>query len=214
MAKHARDERQALCDLLSEVGPDAPTLCAGWRTRHLAAHLVLRERRPDVGPGLVFGGSFARHTARVTEHLAGRPDWDRLVGRLRSGPPAVLRPVDDPMNLIEFFVHHEDVRRAVDGWTPRVLADDVGDALWRFQRGRTSMQVRQIRDVDLSIARPGHDPVTVGRRRSPEAGRPVTVTGEPGELALYFFGRRNHAVVDLTGDDDGVAEVRSATFGL
>jgi uncharacterized protein (TIGR03085 family) len=118
------------------------------------------------------------------------------------------------MNLIEFFVHHEDVRRAVDGWTPRVLAGDVGDALWRFQRGRTSMQVRQIRDVDLSIARPGQDPVTVGRRRSSEAGRPVMVTGEPGELALYFFGRRNHAVVDLTGDDDGVAEVRSATFGL
>ena len=118
------------------------------------------------------------------------------------------------MNLIEFFVHHEDVRRAVDGWTPRVLAGDVGDALWRFQRGRTSMQVRQIRDVDLSIARPGQDPVAVGRRRSAEAGRPVMVTGEPGELALYFFGRRNHAVVDLIGDDDGVAEVRSATFGL
>ena len=214
MAKHAHDERQVLCDLLSEVGPDAPTLCAGWRTRHLAAHLVVRERRPDVGPGLVLGGSFARHTARVTERLAGRPEWDRLVGRLRSGPPAVLRPVDDPMNLIEFFVHHEDVRRAVDGWTPRILADDVSDALWRFQRGRIPMQVRQVRDVDLSIARPGHDPVAVGRRRSSEAGRPVTVTGEPGELALYFFGRRDHAVVDLIGDDDGVAEIRSATFGL
>ena len=90
MAKHAHDERQVLCDLLSEVGPDARTLCAGWRTRHLAAHLVLRERRPDVGPGLVLGGSFARHTARVTERLAGRSEWDRLVGRLscqlRAGP--------------------------------------------------------------------------------------------------------------------------------
>ena len=214
MAKHARDERQVLCDLLSEVGPDAPTLCAGWRTRHLAAHLIVRERRPDVAPGLVLGGSFARHTARVTERRAGRPDWDRLVGRLRSGPPAVLRAVDDPINLIEYFVHHEDVRRAVDGWTPRVLAGEVDDALWRFQRGRIPMQVRQIRNVDLSIARPGHDPVTVGRRRSSEAGRPVVVTGEPGELARYFFGRRNHAVVELTGDDDGVAEVRSATFGL
>jgi len=214
MAKHARDERQVLCDLLSEVGPDAPTLCAGWRTRHLAAHLIVRERRPDVAPGLVLGGSFARHTARVTERRAGRPDWDRLVGRLRSGPPAVLRAVDDPINLIEYFVHHEDVRRAVDGWTPRVLAGEVDDALWRLQRGRIPMQVRQIRNVDLSIARPGHDPVTVGRRRSSEAGRPVVVTGEPGELALYFFGRRNHAVVELTGDDDGVAEVRSATFGL
>ncbi|MBH98977.1 MAG: TIGR03085 family protein [Acidimicrobiaceae bacterium] len=214
MAKHAHDERQVLCDLLTEVGPDAPTLCAGWATRHLAAHLVLRERRPDIGPGLVFGGVFARHTASATERLAGRLDWDRLVGRLRAGPPAVLRPVDDPMNLIEFFVHHEDVRRAVDGWEPRILSDECGDALWRFQRGRIPMQVRRIRDVDLSIARPGRDPVAVGRQRSAEPGRPVVVTGDPGELALYFFERRNHAVVELTGDADGVAEVRSATFGL
>jgi len=125
-----------------------------------------------------------------------------------------LRPVDDPMNLIEFFVHHEDVRRAVDGWEPRILSDECGDALWRFQRGRIPMQVRRIRDVDLSIARPGRDPVAVGRRRSAEPGRPVVVTGDPGELALYFFERRNHAVVELTGDADGVAEVRSATFGL
>ena len=214
MAKHAHDERQVLCDLLTEVGPDAPTLCAGWATRHLAAHLVLRERRRDIGPGLGFGGVFARHTASATERLAGRLDWDRLVGRLRAGPPAVLRPVDDPMNLIEFFVHHEDVRRAVDGWEPRILSDECGAALWRFQRGRIPMQVRRIRDVDLSIARPGRDPVAVGRRRSAEPGRPVVVTGDPGELALYFFERRNHAVVELTGDADGVAEVRSATFGL
>ncbi|GIT46014.1 MAG: hypothetical protein Ct9H300mP12_05990 [Acidimicrobiales bacterium] len=77
------------------------------------------------------------------------------------------------------------------------------------------MQVRQIRNVDLSIPRaPGHDPVTVGRRGASEAGRPVVVTGEPGELALTSSDAKNHAVVELTGDDDGVAEVRSATFGL
>jgi uncharacterized protein (TIGR03083 family) len=43
----ARAERAALCDLFDEVGPDAPTLCAGWTTRDLAAHLVIRERRAD-----------------------------------------------------------------------------------------------------------------------------------------------------------------------
>ena len=43
----ARDERIALCDLLDETGPEAPTLCEGWRTLDLAAHLVLREHRPD-----------------------------------------------------------------------------------------------------------------------------------------------------------------------
>src|SRR5882762_622635 len=36
-------ERRELCDLFLELGPDAPTLCEGWTTLDLAAHLVLRE---------------------------------------------------------------------------------------------------------------------------------------------------------------------------
>ena len=47
----AQSERHALCDLMDEVGPDAPTLCGGWTAAHLAAHLVVRERRPATGPG-------------------------------------------------------------------------------------------------------------------------------------------------------------------
>ena len=39
---YASDERAALCILLDKTGPDAPTLCEGWRTSDLAAHLVLR----------------------------------------------------------------------------------------------------------------------------------------------------------------------------
>ncbi|MGD0448569.1 MAG: maleylpyruvate isomerase family mycothiol-dependent enzyme [Candidatus Dormibacteria bacterium] len=41
-------ERRELCDLLIQVGPDAPTLCEGWTTSDLAAHLVLRERFPSL----------------------------------------------------------------------------------------------------------------------------------------------------------------------
>jgi uncharacterized protein (TIGR03083 family) len=58
---HARDERTALCDLLTELGPDQPTLCAGWQTGDLAAHLVLREHRPDAGAG-VLGGPLSGYT--------------------------------------------------------------------------------------------------------------------------------------------------------
>ena len=43
---YAQDERAALAALLHETGPDGPTLCEGWQTRDLVAHLVLRERRP------------------------------------------------------------------------------------------------------------------------------------------------------------------------
>ena len=35
----AQSERQQLCDLFEEVGPDQDTLCEGWTTAHLAAHL-------------------------------------------------------------------------------------------------------------------------------------------------------------------------------
>src|SRR5215467_11727435 len=66
---YARDERAALCALFDETGPQAPTLCAGWRTADLAAHLVLRERRPDAAVGIL-GGPLARHTQRVNQALA------------------------------------------------------------------------------------------------------------------------------------------------
>jgi len=205
----AQAERAALCDLLLEVGPDAPTLCAGWTTTDLAAHLMVRDRRPDVGPGLILSGPFARHTARVTRRAAERVPFEHLVTRIRSGPPWPIRLVDGPVNLVEYFVHLEDVRRAVDGWAPRSGLDDLQDALWPFQKSGTKLRTRRVQDVGLSIARPGGQPVAV---RS--GSRQVTATGDPGELALFFFGRRDRSRVDLTGDPDGVNEVRTAPIGF
>ncbi len=205
----AQAERAALCDLLLEVGPDAPTLCAGWTTTDLAAHLMVRDRRPDVGPGLILSGPFARHTARVTRRAAERVPFEHLVTRIRSGPPWPIRLVDGPVNLVEYFIHLEDVRRAVDGWAPRSGLDDLQDALWPFQKSGTKLRTRRVQDVGLSIARPGGQPVAV---RS--GSRQVTATGDPGELALFFFGRRDRSRVDLTGDPDGVSEVRTAPIGF
>ena len=47
MTHLAELERAALCDTLEAVGPDVPTLCDPWTTAELAAHLVIRDRRPD-----------------------------------------------------------------------------------------------------------------------------------------------------------------------
>ena len=49
----AKDERSALCDLLDRVGPDAPTLCAGWDAHALTAHLWIRETDPVGVSGMV-----------------------------------------------------------------------------------------------------------------------------------------------------------------
>ncbi|RQX24838.1 TIGR03085 family protein, partial [Micromonospora chalcea] len=53
MPRYARTEREALADLMLELGPDAPTVNEGWTTRDLAAHLLVRERRPDAAGGIL-----------------------------------------------------------------------------------------------------------------------------------------------------------------
>ncbi|HEY6426004.1 MAG TPA: TIGR03085 family metal-binding protein, partial [Acidimicrobiales bacterium] len=124
----AQQERSTLCDLFIELGPDAPTLCEGWVTADLAAHLVVRERRPDSGPGLVWP-RLAEYTDKVRRSVRDRTSWETLVETVRGGPPLLLRPVDGPMNTIEYFIHVEDVRRAQDGWEPRAISRELADAL-------------------------------------------------------------------------------------
>ena len=125
----AQQERATLCDLFVERGPDAPTLCEGWRTADLAAHLVVRERRPDSGPGIVWP-PLAGYTDKVRRAVRDRTPWETLVETVRRGPPLLLRPFDGPMNTIEFYIHGEDVRRAQEGWEPRTISPELGDALW------------------------------------------------------------------------------------
>ena len=48
---YAAASRAALVEALTAAGPGMPTLCAGWRTEHLAAHLALRDSSPTA-PGL------------------------------------------------------------------------------------------------------------------------------------------------------------------
>src|SRR5919112_5833467 len=127
MTRFARDERRALCDTLLSTGPDAPTLCEGWTTRDLAAHLVLRDRRPDaeLGRQVPF---LAGHAAAVRDGVRGT-EWTELVDLVRSGPPvwspARLGRLDEAMNTAEMFVHHEDVRRAQPEWSPRSLPEGL-----------------------------------------------------------------------------------------
>ena len=208
---HARRERLALCDLFERVGPDAPTLCEGWTAHDLAAHLVVRERRPDTAPGLVLGGPAARHTERVRAETRRTRPFPELVERIRSGPPFGLgraAALDDRMNLHEFFVHHEDVRRA-NGEGPRTGVDDLQDALWGLLRRSARMLLRRVRGVGVELARPGGGFLTA--RSGDRAAR---LTGEPAELVLYLFGRQAVAQVELSGDETAVAAVQASRLGV
>ena len=204
----AQRERSALVDTLRIVGPDAPTLCAGWTTRDLAAHLVVRERRLDATPGISIP-FLAGYTAKVPNQTARSSSWDDLVEMVASGPPiySPFRLLDSVANLGEMFIHHEDVRRAVDGWQPRVLDEPTVAALGR-QLGLLSRLTltKQPAPVILRTTA-GRQIARVGR------GDAVTVTGEPQELVLFVAGR-DAALVEFAGDPQAVAAVRAARRGL
>ncbi len=210
MRSTARLEREALCDLFLEVGPDAPTLAGSWTTRDLAAHLVVRERRPDAAAGIAVDAA-ARHGERVRLAEADRP-WPELVERVRSGPPVWspmrLTPIDDLANSVEFFVHHEDVRRARPGWTVRQLPVALGMALDNGLR-RMGWMLTRAAKVGI-VAEPEGRPSLHLHRGNPV----VTIRGPVGECVLYAYGRKDVARVTLHGPDAAVDQVRTARLGL
>lgn len=207
---HAQAERRALCDLFLEVGPDAPTLCGEWSTRDLAAHLVIRERRPDAALGILVPFAEA-HGEKVRRRTAEQP-WERLVEQVRSGPPALsptrLDAVDRLVNTSEFFIHHEDVRRARDGWSPRPVDPALDAALWETL-GRTAKL--GLRKAPTGVVIDTGD----GRRLTGKDAQPsVEVRGPVSELVLFTSGRQAHARVQLAGPDDAVEQLRKASLGI
>lgn len=203
-------ERAQLCLRLEELGPEAPTLCEGWTTADLAAHLVIRERNPVAAPGILLGDKVAP-LGRLTERAMRSEKakgYDRVVERVRSGPP--LGPFQIPglrtqINLVEYAVHHEDVRRA-NGMARRTGIDDLQDELWTLFVRLARFALRGVPDaVGVEVIRPG------GARRVVKRGeRVVQVTGEPLELLLWAYGRGAHAEVAFDGDPADVEAVRAA----
>jgi uncharacterized protein (TIGR03085 family) len=204
----AQRERAGLVDTLRAVGPDSPTLCEGWTTRDLAAHLVIRERRPDAALGIAIP-QLAGYTGRIQKRVAASTDWDDLVDMVASGPPiySPFKLLDPVVNVTEMFVHHEDVRRARPGWAPRALDSQTVSALERpltmiskITLAKSPARV-SLRTLDGKVlATGGH-------------GRPVTVTGQVGELLLFAFGR-DAVQVEFDGDTDAVAAVKAAKRGI
>lgn len=214
MRKYAQGERHALCDSALRLGPEAPTLCAGWTVRDLLAHLAMRERRPEaVGILLPQARDIAE---RTRARYALRP-FEDLVAMVRQGPhelsPFRLPAVDARVNLQEYFIHHEDVLRAqlphADESAVRGLDAGMQDALHEILPGAARLMLRHSRMRVAALSR-GRTPVQLVSPAEPLGA--VVVKGEPSEVLLYLSGRMSF--VDFDGDPDAINRFAAEPRGL
>ncbi|WP_449385279.1 TIGR03085 family metal-binding protein [Cellulomonas soli] len=204
--------RSQLADALAEAGPDAPTLCEGWQARHLAAHIILRENNAVVGAGLVVP-ALAANTERATEELAATGQSEGgfrdLVSRVATTPPPwhPMAWAGDAANVVEFFVHTEDVRRGSGHGEPRELDPGLVQALWAQLPRFAGLRARRT-GVGLVVVRPDG----VRRRlRAASAGHgSVVVRGEVGEVLLWLSGRGAAAHVHLEGAAEDLEALTAA----
>ena len=202
-------ERQALCDTLERVGPTAPTLCDPWSTAELAAHLVIRDSRPDLAAGMWLPPLAGRLDDAMAE-WATKP-WAELVHLVRSGPPpwspTRMPAVDNAVNLTEFFVHHEDILRGEGQVGPqREVSPRLERALWSQLTKSAKLMVRKL-DAGVVLVAPGYGRKAV---KGPTAAGTTVLTGAPGELVLALGGRLRVAEVALGGPDSAVEVARAA----
>jgi len=215
----AKAERAELCDLFQQVGPEAPTLCEGWDAHDLAVHLWIRETDPVGVTGMVakpLSGLFERRMAEIRQ----RWTFPELVDRVRRGPARLsvfaIPGVDEGANTTEFFIHHEDLRRAGDApQTSRVLDADVEEWMWRRLKLLARAWFRQV-PVGVVLERLG----SAGADGEPETIRAtggssiVTIVGTPSELMLVAHGRARVAEVKLVGEPTAIEALHASDLRI
>jgi uncharacterized protein (TIGR03085 family) len=205
----ARTERQAICDTFFASGPDAPTLCGSWTTGDLAAHLWVRDNELPAAAAIMM--SRERQAQLRMAEARSRLTFTAMVEEIRRGPrrlsPFRLPGVDERANALEFFVHHEDVRRAEPSpLPPRALAPGLQDELWLVVK-RSSRLLFRNAPFGVDLETPDGRILPVRRRRR------VTIVGEPGELLFWATGRTTAAHVQVLGDPADVARL-TARLGI
>jgi uncharacterized protein (TIGR03085 family) len=200
-------ERAALCDTLAQYGAEAPTLCEGWLTADLAAHLLAREKRPDAGPGILVPGPFAKHTQRVMDQYKAK-GYDVMVQELRHVPKLFRLGPMAALNVGENWIHHEDVRRA-NGQGARPADPEIDAILWNSLKAGSLIAKRKLKSVGLVLRTPE------GQERVVKQAEPlVTMVGAPGELVLFMSGRQESADVHLDGQPEAIALVKATKLGI
>ena len=138
--------------------------------------------------------------ARIT--VSTDPDgYAALVDTFAAGPSprSLMGRFDEALNLLEYVVHHEDLRRGSGPVPPRDLPTTEIDEIWRRARPILKRVYRKA-PVGVELA-------PDGRAVTPARSGPSTVSvpGPPVELILHAFGRRSAADVQVDGSSDDVS---------
>lgn len=196
---------------MRDLGPTAPTLCAGWTTADLAAHIAIRERRPDAALGIV-APFVASHTKSVMAKYSNKP-WKELLHLVEEGAPLWnplgLPNLDNAANLFEMFVHHEDVRRAIPEWKPRALHPELETALWERMAKNGKLMWRRAK-VGIVLDN-GSSQIVV--KKSPAGTGTVMISGTTADLVLLTYGR-NEIKVTYSGDENEVAVAKTTNCSV
>jgi uncharacterized protein (TIGR03085 family) len=204
-------ERHDLVTTLREAGPAAPTLCIGWDARTLLAHLIRRERSPLELIARAKVPGIAEHAEEAMVGYAKSHTFSDMLTTFDSGPPFYsvfsFGPTQEALNLLEYVIHHEDVRRAVGQAAPRTLDQERERAVLRRLRAFARFTMRSS-PVSVQFRTPDGASFQAGN-----GAHSVVVTGRPVELALVAFGRQPVAEVDYAGPAEAVAALVEARLG-
>ena len=197
----SKSERQGLVETLKALGPDAPTLCEGWLTKHLLAHLIMRETEPVNASGILLKGR-QKQTQNRLEELSTH--FESNLSKLMSGPPLwnPMRYLDKWVNALEMLIHHEDVLRAQPNWQRRKFTDSETKELDFLLKIAPRFLVRGAKVLPTLVV---GDLPTTGR---------IILRGDQVDLLLFLAGRQSASTVSIEGDESDVADFMKSSFGI
>lgn len=200
--------RSRLVDAFRRVPPTAPTVCEGWQARHLAAHVVLRERAiARLGLSLAQGRDLAYERGEQIEDLVS---YEALIDQVADGP-GKTSPMEwiPAANVFEFEVHTLDVDRG-SGLPdhPSHVPEPIAGQLWSSVRTMASLRFSR------AASRGGVGVIFVvddgPRAVIARGGSSVVVRGSVAELALMASGRSRVSLARLGGPESAVASFTEA----
>lgn len=182
-----------MVEFLAKLKPEKwreTSLCKGWSVEDVAAHIVVREG--IIGPiGIVIPSLHSLHDSRVKK--LETKGHKAIISKLKKYPwymPAAV-------NVAEYYVHNEDILRGgLKMGRPKPNKEEQ-EILWQALKGLVKVQKHLVADLG-SVQLENIQTGAVITITSKQSLKDTVITGQAGELLLFFYGRRAAAKVKIT----------------